>query len=182
MTNEAQSFAHPQTNILQAGFKAGEKIGEFGCGSGHVALALSGIVGESGKVYAIDIQEDVLAHLRDTIQRKGIRNVDTICGNIEKEGGSKLREQVLDGVVLANVLFQIDDYDGLIAEIKRTLKPGGKLLVSDWAGSYGGIGPSEEAVVSEHRAEELFIGAGFHKVKSYRAGAHHYSVLFQNAG
>lgn len=175
---EESQFAHPQKNMLQAGFKPGDRIGEFGAGSGHVALALSGIVGNEGRIYAIDIQNDVLAHLRDTMDRRGIKNIDTIHGDFEKAGGSHLRDHVLDGVVLSNVLFQIDSMDGLIAEIQRTLKPGGKVLVTDWAGSYGGIGPSEERVVSEHRAEEIFINAGFHKVKSYRAGTHHYSILF----
>jgi len=175
---QTAEFNHPQKNMLQAGFQPGDKIGEFGCGSGHVALALSGIVGEHGKVYAIDIQEDILTHLRDTIARAHLKNVDTIFGNIEQPGGTHLRDSVLDGVVLSNVLFQIDAIDDVLTEVKRTLKPGGKLLVSDWAGSYSGMGPSSERVVSEHRAEELCIEAGFHKVKSYRAGAHHYSILF----
>ncbi len=175
---EEPQFAHPQTNVLQAGFKPGDKIGEFGCGSGHVALALSGIVGEHGKVYAIDLQQDVLTHLRDTLLRRGVKNVDTVYGDVEKAGGTRLRDHVLDGIVLSNVLFQIEDTDGLISEVKRTLASGGKLMVTDWAGSYSGIGPAKERIVTEHQAEELFIEAGFHKVKSWRAGAHHYSILF----
>lgn len=175
---ETSRFNDPKTNLLQAGFKPGDRLGEFGCGSGHVALALAGIVGDEGKVYAIDIQKDVLAHVRDTLARNGVKNTDTILGDVEQVGGTKLKDHVLDAVVLSSVLFQIEDRAGLVQEMLRTLKPGGKLLVTDWAGSYGGIGPSEQHVVSEHEAEELFIGAGFYKVKSWRAGAHHYSVLF----
>ena len=169
---------HPQSNILQAGFKPGEKIGDFGCGSGHGALALSGIVGERGKIYAVDIQRDLLHTLEKDISARRIKNIDLIRGDIEKEGGTHLHDESLDSVVLSNVLFQIDDFPGLMREIWRTLKPGGKLLVSDWAGSYGGMGPDKERLVPEYRAEEIFIEAGFHKAKSYRAGVHHYSLVF----
>ena len=171
-------FSHPQKNILQMGLSEGLKVGDFGTGTGHYAIALSGIVGQHGRVYAVDVQKDVLTHLRDTLEQKKITNVDTICGDIEKQGGTKLRAHVLDAVVLSNTLFQIDDRQGLVDEIKRVLVPGGKLLVSDWAGSYGGIGPHADHVVSEHDAEELFITNGCHKVKSYRSGPHHYSILF----
>ena len=176
--NRTDVFSHPQTNVLQMGLHDGMKVADFGCGSGHYTLALSGAVGASGRVYAIDIQGDVLKHLVSTLEDKHIKNVDTICGDLEKPGGSKLREHVIDAVVVSNVLFQINDTQALVNEIKRVLRPGGKVLVSDWAGSYSGLGPSKEHIVPEHAAEELFITNGFHKVKSYRSGPHHYSILF----
>jgi hypothetical protein len=51
-------------------------------------------------------------------------------------------------------------------------------MVIDWAGSYGGIGPATSQVITEHEAEALFINGGFHKVKSFRGGAHHYGIIF----
>ena len=172
-------FSEPKSNILQMGLKEGMKVGEFGAGSGHYALAAAHIVGHSGKVYAIDIQEDVLKHLKDSAYRQHLRNVDTVWGNIEKPGGTKLRENALDAAVIANTLFQVEDKKAAITEIDRVLKAGGKLLVIDWAGSYGGIGPTPNNVISEHAAERMFIDAGFHKVKDFRAGAHHYAIVFE---
>jgi ubiquinone/menaquinone biosynthesis C-methylase UbiE len=172
------AFSNPREVVLQLGLREGMRVGEFGAGSGHYARAIAGAVGRSGKVYAIDIQEDVLKHLRLNTHEHHQPIIDTVWGNIEKPGGSHLRDQSLDAVVLANTLFQIEERSALVAEVQRVLKPGGKLLVVDWAGSYGGMGPSASAVVSEHEAEELFIGGGFHKVKSFRAGPHHYGIVF----
>ena len=179
---EKEYFNHPQKNLLQAGLTSGARVGEFGCGTGHVAMACAGIVGSEGRVYAVDIQEEVLTHLRDTLERQNIKNVDTIWGNIEKAGGARLRDTVLDAVILSNVLFQIEDKKGLRTEVERVLRPGGKVLVTDWAGSYNGMGPHTKHIVSEYEAEELFIGGGFHKVKSYRAGPYHYSILLTRPG
>lgn len=154
------------------------KVGDFGAGTGHYARAAAAIVGPSGKVYAIDVQEDILKHLKLNTHAHHQSTIETVWGDIEKAGGTHLRDASLDAVLLANVLFQVEDHDALLAEVKRTLKPGGKLMVVDWAGSYGGIGPAEDQVVTEHNAEAFFINGGFHKVKSFRAGPHHYGIVF----
>lgn len=154
------------------------KVGDFGAGSGHYARAAAGVVEHNGKVYAIDVQEDVLKHIKLNSHERHQRTIETIWGDIEKLGGSHLREASLDAVLLANTFFQVENRYGLLGEIKRVLKPGGKLMVVDWAGSYGGMGPVPERVVTEHETEAFFIKGGFHKVKSFRAGPHHYGILF----
>jgi ubiquinone/menaquinone biosynthesis C-methylase UbiE len=171
-------FAEPKSNVLQMGLREGMKVADLGVGTGHYAFAASAIVGPSGRVYAIDIQEDHLSRLRGEALEQGIRNIETIWGDFEKAGGTLLKDHSQDAVILSNTLFQLDRVGDAIAEIKRIVKPGGKLLVVDWAGSYGGLGPAQEIVVPEAKAEELFITGGFHKVKSFRGGPHHYSLLF----
>lgn len=171
-------FSSPHQNVLQFGLREGMKVGDFGAGSGHYSRAAAAVVGHSGKVYAIDVQEDILKHLKLNTHERHQHIISGIWGDVEKQGGSHLRDQSLDAVMLANTLFQIENRFGLLAEIKRVLKPGGKLLVVDWAGSYGGMGPAPSKVVSEHDAEGFFINGGFHKVKSFRAGPHHYGIVF----
>lgn len=173
-----ESFSDPQGNVLQFGLKEGMKVGDFGAGSGHYARVAAAIVGRDGKVYAIDVQEDILKHLKLNTHDLHQHIINPLWGDIEKLGGTHLRNESLDAIILANVLFQIDERVGLLAEIQRTIKRGGKLLVVDWAGGYGGIGPPPERVVPEHEAEEFFINGGFHKVKSFRAGPHHYGIVF----
>ncbi len=171
-------FSSPRDNVLQLGLREGMKVGDFGTGSGHYARAAAAIVGHGGKVYAIDIQEDILKHLKLNSHEHHQKIIEAVWGDIEKVGGTHLREASLDAVTLANALFQVDNRDGLLGEIKRTLKPGGKFMLIDWAGSYGGMGPTPERVITEHDAEAFFINGGFHKVKSFRAGSHHYGIIF----
>lgn len=171
-------FADPKSNVLQMGLHEGMKVADLGAGSGHYALAAAAIVGSTGRVYAVDVQEDLLSPLRDEAGKRGLRNIETVWGNFEKPGGTLLKDGALDAVILSNTLFQLERPGDAIAEIKRVLKPGGKLLVVDWAGSYNGLGPAKEIVVPEQKAEELFITGGFHKAKSFRGGPHHYSIVF----
>jgi ubiquinone/menaquinone biosynthesis C-methylase UbiE len=171
-------FSDPRQNVLQLGLREGMKVGDFGAGSGHYARAIAGIVGKSGKVYAIDVQEDVLKHLKLNAHPAHFSIIEAVWGDLEKAGGSSLRDASLDAIVLANTLFQVENRPGLLGEIQRVLKPEGKLLVIDWAGAYGGMGPDAHRIVPEHEAEAFFIHGGFHKVKSFRAGPHHYGLVF----
>lgn len=171
-------FSDPRENVQHLALREGMRVGDFGAGTGHYARAASMAVGASGKIYAVDVQEDLLKHLKLNLLEHHRRNIETVWGDIEKSGGTHLKDASLDAVIVANTLCQIDDARAMLAEIRRTLKPGGKVLVVDWAGSYGGMGPAPERVVPEHIAEELFISGGFYKEKSFRGGPHHYGVVF----
>ncbi|MDP2690075.1 MAG: class I SAM-dependent methyltransferase [Deltaproteobacteria bacterium] len=160
--------------------KPGMKVADLGAGTGHYARAAAAIVGRDGKVYAVDVQEGILKHAHLNMPAHGHGVVEYVWGNIEHPGGTKLREHTVDAAILANTLFQIESAHraGLIEEIKRILKPGGRLEVVDWAGAYGGMGPDPEHVVTEHTAERLFIDEGFHKEDAFRAGPHHWGLIF----
>lgn len=172
------NFADPKSNVLQLGLRDGMRIADLGSGVGHYSLAAAAAVGREGRVYAVDVQEDLLTHLKSSADHAGLRNIETVWGNFEKLGGTRLRDHAVDAAILSDVLFQVEAHQGALAEVRRIVKPGGKLLVIDWAGSYGGVGPQPDHLISEHKAEELFITAGFHKVKSFRAGGHHYGIVF----
>lgn len=170
-------FSEPKATVLQLGLREGMKVADLGSGSGHYAHAAAAIVGHDGKVYAVEVREDMLKHIKESVHHRHRGIIEPVWGDIERAGGTMLRDQSMDAAILANVLFQTQDRRGLLAEIKRILKPGGKLLVVDWAGSYGGMGPTLEKVVPEHAALELCVEGGLHKVKSFRAGPHHYALV-----
>ena len=172
------NFTDPKKTVQQMGLRAGMKVGDFGAGSGYYAISAASIVGKGGRVYAIDVQEDILKHVRYMAEQARLHNIETIWGNFEKPHGAKISDNVLDAAILSNTLFQLDDRKGALVEIKRTLKSGGILLVVDWAGAYGGIGPSAENVIPEHRAEELCASVGFNKTQTFVPGPHHYGLIF----
>lgn len=171
-------FSEPRENVMRLKLRPGMKVADLGTGTGHYAHAAAAVVGREGRVYAVDVQENILKHAKLNMPRHGEGVVDYVWGDLERPGGTKIRDRALDAAMLANCLFQLDDRQAAIREIMRILKEGGKLLLVDWAGSYGGIGPAAEAVVTEHAAEELFLDAGFHKQEAFRAGPHHWGLVF----
>ena len=171
-------FSDPQKNIAQFEIGNGMKIVDLGAGSGFYSIEAAKKTGPSGRVYAVDVQQDLLNKLKTSASMAGLHNIEVVWGNIEKLGGTKLREAIADRVILSNTLFQIalEDRDNLALEARRLLKAGGKLMVIDWNAG----GPmSPKTVVPRMLAEGIFQKNGFQLEKSFDAGDHHYGIIFK---
>lgn len=171
-------FSRPEENIGHLRLKEGMTVADFGTGSGAYAFALAQAVGQSGKVYALDVQKDLLARLKEQAKSRGVRNLEVLWVDLDHPGGAKLAPHSVDAVVVANLLFQSEQKEGLLREAHYVLRPGGQLLILDWSESFGGMGPHKDHVVSEARAKELATKAGFVFEKAFFAGAHHYGLVY----
>ena len=171
-------FTNPEQNILHLGLTDGMRVADFGAGSGFYSKVASAKVGYSGKVYAIEVQKNLVKKLESEIKDWGLSNVECIWGDIERKGGTKISDQSMDAVIISNVLFQVEDKLGLIDEAKRILKKGGNILLIDWNESFEGMGPSPESIVTQTTAKELFEKRGFKFVENISANAHHYGIIF----
>ena len=132
-------FSDPIQNLAELDVQDGMKVADIGAGGGFYSIEAAKKAGSRGMVYAIDVQQDLLEKLKRSAALIGVHNIEIIWGNAEKIGGTKLRENMIDRAILSNVLFQIEqkDRDNLVLEIKRIVKPNGKLLVVDWQAGGG---------------------------------------------
>jgi ubiquinone/menaquinone biosynthesis C-methylase UbiE len=168
-------FSDPAANIAKLGLNDGMKVVDVGAGSGFYTFEAAKKVGASGRVYAVEVQKDLLERVRSTGATQGLHNIEVIWGDVEKIGGTKLREAIANAVIASNILFQIEKKDDFVLEIKRLLKPGGKALVVDWS-SASALSP--KTLVSSAAAQTLFEKAGFKLDQSFDAGDHHYGMVF----
>jgi len=171
-------FSDPRINLDQFDIHPGMTVADFGSGMGHYALAVAKLVGDTGRVYALDIQKEIVESLAREAQHQHIRNLDTMRVDLEKSGGSNLRSHTIDRVLLINILFQVKNKQTIIQEIARILRPTGKVLMIDWTDSPRGIGPPPTEAISEMSAKELFEENGFTLHKPIMAGVHHYGLIF----
>ena len=110
-------FSDPIKNIEQCGIQAGMEIADFGSGSGHYSLAAAKALMSTGRVYAIDVNKDLLTKLKNHASREGMYNVEVIWGDLEKPRGTKLRDMSVDLVFLSNILFQLEDKEGHVGQV-----------------------------------------------------------------
>lgn len=171
-------FSNPINNLDALGITDGMKIADFGAGSGYYTIPAAKKVGVGGRVYAIEVVKEYVGKISSLAHNEGLRNIEAIWGNIEKLGGSKIRDEVVDRVIASNILFQIEPEhrDNFCLEIKRVLKKGGRLLLVDWSDD-SPIGP--KALVKAADAEGLFTKVGFVVEKNFDAGDHHYGIIFK---
>lgn len=172
------AFLVPDEIIKSLPLENGMIVADIGAGSGAFAIPLARIVGDGGKVYAIDINKEVLVKIKRDAKEAGLSNVEIIWADSEVKDGTKLSDNSVDFVLVSNLLFQAEDKKGLVEEIIRILKPKGMIAVIEWKGSFGGIGPKESAVVSESEAQKLFSDSLFAEYNKFNAGDYHYGVVF----
>ena len=110
------------------GVRSGMTIGEIGAGRGRYTVLLASKVGQTGKVYANDIDESSLAYLRGRCRRLNLTNVETIVGEMDNP---LFTNNSLDMAIMVLVYHMIENPDNLLINIKKSLKPGSKLVILD---------------------------------------------------
>lgn len=172
-------FSDPKHNIEQMNLDPGMSVADLGSGSGHYTLLAAHVVGEQGKVYSVDIQKDLLKRILSHAQKDHLHNIEIIHGDLEKIGGTRLKDESIHFAIASNILFQLTDKVTFIKEAKRILRSDGHLLVLDWTDSFNGMGPQKESVITEQNAKELIEKEGFAFERKIRAGEHHYGMIFK---
>lgn len=173
------AFADPKKILNQLNLHDGLVVADIGAGSGHYTLEAARRVAPDGKVFAIDIQQELLARIKSDAHKHKIHNVEVIHGDIEQKGGMKLKEESVDVAIVSNVLFQAENKEEAVAEIYRIMKPGGKVLFIDWSDTVSGVGPGKQHLVSEAKAKALFEAHQFSLTGTFNPGDHHYGLLFK---
>ena len=170
-------FLHPEKILSQIDLKPDMVAADFGCGAGGFTIPLAKKL-FNGIVYAIDIQEEPLSALLGAARSEGLVNIKTIVGDLEKPRGSQLPDNILDLVIIANLLFQVEDKKAVLDEAKRVLKPKGRVLIIDWEKD-SPFGPAQERVSSDS-VVQLAQRQGFVLVKEIDAGNYHWGILFES--
>lgn len=172
-------FVDPNTVVSHFHIREGDVIADFGAGSGFYVEILARKVGTSGKVYACEIQKELVEKIGVLARQKGLFAVHPVWCDLEQDKGAKIADGVLDVGIMINTLFQIEDKKTALREVGRTIRSGGKFFVVDWTDSFGGLGPQPQDVLQQHQAHALAEEQGFVYEHSFDAGDHHYGLAFR---
>lgn len=108
----------------------GEVVADLGCGRGAWTFPLAKVVGQHGRVLAVDIDGDALAVVRDTMEKRGVKNVQVIQSVPDDP---MLPKNTLDAVFLNDVINYVnrDALVGFLEGIRTALKERGRLIIRD---------------------------------------------------
>jgi ubiquinone/menaquinone biosynthesis C-methylase UbiE len=170
-------FLNPEAIVSFCELKPGMKVADLGAGSGAYSIAAAQKVSPNGKVYALEVQKDMIVRLKNDIPRPLQATIECVWANIEKIGGTKLAQESIDYALVSNVFFQIEHKDGFLKELLRIVNRGGHVLFIDWSESFGGMGPDVSSVVTKQTALDMCAKYGFTLEKEIPAGDHHYGLI-----
>ena len=123
-----RDFIRPREGVLkEVKIEPGFHILDYGCGPGSYSVCAGKLVGENGKVYAVDIHPLAIKGTQARAKKAGLKNVEGIVTDC-KTGLSK---SSIDVAFLYDVFHDLGNPEGVLAELHRILKPNGILSFSD---------------------------------------------------
>ncbi len=128
LTYKLRDLLLPRTEILkEVGIREGYFVLDFGCGPGSYVLPLSRMVGEQGRVYALDRNPFAVDAVNRLVLKKQLPNVETILSDCH----TGLASESIDAVLLYDVVHHLEARYNVLSELHRVLKDTGVLSVGD---------------------------------------------------
>jgi predicted methyltransferase len=126
---ERDKDERPETLLDFLEIPAGSAVADLGAGSGYFTWRLARRVGPKGKVLAVDIQQEMLDLIAQDLKKRNITNVELLLGS---DRDPKLPVGALDLVLIANAYHEFSEPEAVLAAIRRSLKPNGRMVVLEY--------------------------------------------------
>lgn len=171
-------FINPQNVVSQMGLMSGQTVADLGSGAGFFSIAAAKMIGNTGKVLAVDVQQAKLMAVTSAAGQQGLKNIQIVQADLDQPIKG-VEEASCDAVILASILHEIKNKDMLLQNAYRILKTGGLVLAVDWKAEHIIFGPPLNQRIPEVELEQVLAKTGFKKVKSIPADMFHYALVFQ---
>ena len=172
-----ERFFEPEKvlNILQLD-KSIQDVAEFGCGYGTFTIPPAKMI--SGKIYALDIEPEMIEITQRKARENKLSNVETILRDFMADG-SGLGDKSVDYIMLFNILH-LEDPEKLLKEAHRILKYDGRIGIIHWNyDSSTPRGPSMKIRPKPEQCIEWATNVGFSGPKMYDLKPYHYGIVME---
>lgn len=148
----------------QLGVKPGMVVCDMGCGNGYHTLPLAEMVGEKGKVYAVDVQPEMIEMLKRNIESKGLKNIVPINGLYHDP---KLPVNTCDMILLVDVYHEFSHPVQMLAGMRAALKPDGQIVLVEFRAEDESVPIKKEHKMSKAQINKEMNANGFKLVREY---------------
>jgi protein-L-isoaspartate O-methyltransferase len=168
---EREEEERPDDMLDSLKIKPGDVVADVGAGVGYTSARISKRVGPKGKVYATDVQPQMIKMLRENMKSAGITNVVPIlCTPTDQ----KLPEDAVDMAILIDVYHECSDPEATLAGLRKALKPGGRLVLVEFRAEDPDvpIKPEHKMTVDQVKKEIEPKGFAFKEVREFLPWQH----------
>jgi arsenite methyltransferase len=168
-------YQKPHEVVMSLGLKEGETIADIGAGSGYFAFRFSRHVGKNGRVYAIDINPDMVVYMNRRIRDMKVKNMVTV---LSAPDDPLLMDGSVDRFFICETWHHIQNQTQYLALMKKMLKPGGQVIMIDFQKRDLPVGPPNEMKIAREDIIKQMQVAGFQLEKENSFLPYHYFLIF----
>ena len=159
--------------VLDAmGLQPGDVAADMGCGSGYYARRMARRVAPEGRVYCVDIQQEMLDIMQEFADRDGVTGIIPVLGDVDDP---KLPVGEIDWIILADVYHEMSDYEAMLAGMRASLAPGGRVALLEYRiedGTGDNLKSDHAMSVRQVLAEWLPAGFALAELHEFLPGQH----------
>ena len=115
--------------LPELGLKSGMRVADVGAGTGYYSRRIAPLVGPTGKVYAVEIQPEMIRMLDAASKRAGLGNVEPVLGSVDNV---KLADAAIDVAIMVDVYHELEFPHEMLNSIVRALRPGGRVVFVEY--------------------------------------------------
>ena len=119
-------WQQPERVIAALSLEHGNQVADIGSGTGYFTFRLADAAGPDGRVYAVDIDEQLVEHLTERARDEGYPNVETV---LAAPDDPRLEPGSIDLVFTCNTFHHIEDRIAYFARVRTLLRPGGRVAI-----------------------------------------------------
>ncbi len=169
------AYQKPHEVLTALDLKPGEAIADIGAGSGYFTFRLARHVGDAGRVYAVDINPDMVVHLNRRIRDLNVKNVVTI---LSAPDDPLLADASIDRFFICDTWHHIENHAHYLALLKKMLKRGGQVVMIDFKKVETPVGPPMEMRIDQNALLTEMQTNGFKLISEYRFLPYQYFLVF----
>jgi ubiquinone/menaquinone biosynthesis C-methylase UbiE len=156
--------------------KPGQTVCDMGCGNGFYTLPLAKLVGDDGRVLAVDIQPEMLELLKERAAAEKVKNIKTVLGTVVDP---KLPAASLDLVLMVDVYHEFSHPEHMLRAIRQSLKPGGRIALVEFRGEDPDVPIKPLHKMTKAQIKKEFPPNGFKLVEEFDALPWQHVMFFQ---
>jgi ubiquinone/menaquinone biosynthesis C-methylase UbiE len=168
------AWQKPHEVVQALGLKDGERIADIGSGPGYFTLRFARHVGASGRVYAVDISEDMIKAVQQGAREADLQNVQAVLARPDDPG---LADASVDLIFICDAWHHISGHAAYLGKLRKALRPGGQIVVVDFQKRETPGAPMEMRVAREDVVKE-FEQAGFRLAREETFLPYQYFLIF----
>jgi cyclopropane fatty-acyl-phospholipid synthase-like methyltransferase len=168
------AYQKPHEVMAALDLKPGEVIADIGSGSGYFTLRVAAHVGESGRVYGVDVDPEMVRHLNRRVRDAGLRNVRVILADPD----DPLLPEPVDRFLIVDTWHHIGDQATYLALMRKLLTPRGQVVMIDFQKRELPLGPPVAMKIAREELIRQMETNGFHLVKEHTFLPYQYFLVF----